>query len=105
MKRKYIPAFVMLLAGAVVSIAEIVMQMDVLKSLEILLVVLVVFYILGCIAKAIVVKVLDEGKDNEDGEMPEDEGMAGLEAPLEPGQEEMEEGAAGETVSAESEEG
>lgn len=81
MQRKYIPAFVMLLAGAVTSIVEIITKMDVLKSLKILLAVLIIFYIIGCIAKAIVIKVLDDGQGDEEGMDYEDEN--GMPVPLE----------------------
>lgn len=59
MQRKYIPAVVMLSAGAVTCIVSIVNKLDVLFSLEILLGVLIVFYVIGIIAKNIISKVLD----------------------------------------------
>lgn len=59
MQRKYIPAVVMLSAGAVTCIVSIVNKLDVLLSLEILLGVLIVFYVIGIIAKNIISKVLD----------------------------------------------
>ena len=51
MKLEFIPKFIMLLAGAVVSILTIVKEMDVTYSLELLLATLVIFYIIGLIAK------------------------------------------------------
>lgn len=59
MQRKYIPTVVMLSAGAVTCIVSIVNKLDVLFSLEILLGVLIVFYVIGIIAKNIISKVLD----------------------------------------------
>ena len=47
MKLEFIPKFIMLLAGAVVSILTIVKEMDVTYSLELLLATLVIFYIIG----------------------------------------------------------
>lgn len=67
MKTRYIPAVTMLSAGAVVSISSIVKQWDVLYSLKLLLGVLIVFYILGLIAKALVVRTLEK-----DGRPPEE---------------------------------
>ena len=49
----------MLLAGAVVCIITIVKDMDVTYSLALLLGVLVIFYIIGLIAKKIIQKVVD----------------------------------------------
>lgn len=59
MQRKYIPAIVMLSAGAVTCIVSIANHLDELLSLEILLGVLIVFYIIGIIAQKIISKVLD----------------------------------------------
>lgn len=49
----------MLLAGAVVCIITIVNGTDVTYSLELLLATLIVFYIIGLIAKKIIQKVLE----------------------------------------------
>lgn len=51
MKLEFIPKFIMLLAGAIVSIITIVKDMDVTYSLALLLATLVIFYIVGLIAK------------------------------------------------------
>lgn len=59
MKLEFIPKFVMLLAGAIVSVITIVKDMDVTYSLEILLATLIIFYIIGLIAKKIIQKVLE----------------------------------------------
>lgn len=58
MKTEYIPKVVTLLAGAIVCILSIVHKMDVTYSLKILLAVLVVFYIIGCIARIIIDKTI-----------------------------------------------
>lgn len=58
MKIDFIPKFVMLLAGAIVSIITIVNDMDTTYSLEILLGTLIVFYIIGIIAKKLIQKVI-----------------------------------------------
>lgn len=62
MQKRYIPAVIMLSAGAVTCIMSIVKNMDVYYSLKILLVVLVLFYILGLIAKAVIGKVMDDAE-------------------------------------------
>lgn len=56
MKQKYIPALIMLAAGAVTSILDIIHKTPKLDSLKRLLLVLIVFYIIGLITKAIIKK-------------------------------------------------
>ncbi len=51
MKRKLIPPFVMLLAGAAVSITLRIQHYDMKTMLIILLCVLLVFYVIGCLIK------------------------------------------------------
>ncbi len=51
MKRKLIPPFVMLLAGAVVSITLRIQHYDMKTMLIILLCVLLAFYVIGCLIK------------------------------------------------------
>jgi len=58
-KLAFIPKFIMLLAGAVVGIITIVNDMDTTYSLELLLATLVIFYIIGLIAKKIIQTVLE----------------------------------------------
>lgn len=58
MKTEFIPKVVMLLAGAIVCIICIVNHTDTTRSLEILLAVLIAFYLLGCIAKWIIERVI-----------------------------------------------
>lgn len=93
MQTRYIPAIVTLSAGAVVSITCIANKMDKLLSLEILLGVLIVFYILGIIAKAIISNVLNsvnaeeensEGENDENAEQSEDAEMSMAESEGEP---------------------
>ena len=57
-KTEYIPKFIMLLAGAIVCIVSIVKHMDTTYSLEILLAVLIVFYLIGVLARLIIEKVM-----------------------------------------------
>lgn len=62
MQNRYIPAFTMLSAGAVVSIFCIVKKVDVLYSLKLLLAMLILFYIVGLVAKKIIGKVQEEAQ-------------------------------------------
>ena len=59
MKIDFIPKFVMLLAGAIVCIITIVNDMDTTYSLELLLGTLIIFYIVGIIAKKLIQKVIE----------------------------------------------
>lgn len=59
MKLEFVPKFITLSAGAVVCIITIVKDMDVTYSLEVLLATLVIFYIIGLLAKKVIQKVMD----------------------------------------------
>lgn len=58
MRERYIPALVMLIAGGITSILNIINKNDMLTSLKRLLFSLVVFYIIGGIAKLIIVETI-----------------------------------------------
>lgn len=58
MKTEIIPKVITLLAGAVISIVCIVRDVDVTRSLEILLATLILFYIIGCIVRKLIERVL-----------------------------------------------
>ena len=60
MKEKFIPLVTMLSAGAVTCFICLIKPIDTLRSLIYLLVVLIVFYIIGCIAKKIIDKEVDK---------------------------------------------
>ena len=62
MKTEYIPKVITLLAGAVVCIVSIVRHMDTTYSLEVLLAALIIFYIIGCIARRIIEKVMTSNR-------------------------------------------
>ncbi|MFT4143804.1 MAG: hypothetical protein QM644_05055 [Mobilitalea sp.] len=53
MKERYIPAFIMLIAGAITSIINIVNQVELVTALKRLLLVIIIFYIIGLLIKAI----------------------------------------------------
>lgn len=89
MNTKSIPAIIMLIAGFVACLAGINAHMEVAEFLKMLLAVLLVFYILGCIAKAVIDKNFmkkaeadtTDGKEilNEDSELTADETAVNLE--------------------------
>lgn len=53
MKLRYIPAFITLLAGIITCMISIIRQDEILSSLKTLLLVLIIFYIIGLIARNI----------------------------------------------------
>jgi uncharacterized membrane protein YqjE len=57
-KTEFIPKFIMLFAGAIVCIISIVKHMDTTYSLEVLLAVLIIFYLIGCLARWIIERVM-----------------------------------------------
>lgn len=70
MKTKQVPAIIMLIAGLVVSIVAAATHMETMQFLKILVIVLVVFYIAGCVVKVILDKnfkeeVEDAGSETE----------------------------------------
>ncbi len=80
MKTEYIPKITTLLAGAIVCIISIVKQMDTTYSLAVLLAVLIIFYIIGCIARKIIENVMisnrfmkEEAEASEEEEESEEE--------------------------------
>lgn len=58
MKTEFIPKFITLLAGAVISIVCIVKDVEVTRALEILLSTLILFYIIGCLVRRLIERVL-----------------------------------------------
>lgn len=65
MRTRYIPAGIMLIAGAVTCIISIVQRQDIVKSLTTLLIVLILFYVIGLIAKFFVEKILKDFKEKD----------------------------------------
>lgn len=53
MKDRYIPPFIMLLAGAITSIINIINKVELVTGLKRLLLVIILFYFIGLIVKAI----------------------------------------------------
>lgn len=90
---KYIPSIVMLLAGFIACITTIVNKYDIIETLIIILVVLVSFYIVGLIIRAlfnkfIIVEVIEVIKESEEAvEGEEDETSEASETSLNPEEE------------------
>lgn len=63
MRTRYIPAGVMLLAGAVTCIVSIVQKQESVTALKTLLVVLILFYIIGLVTKFFIEKILRDFKE------------------------------------------
>lgn len=70
MKTKSIPALIMLSAGAIACIAGIAGHMEIVRFTKMLLIVLIIFYILGCFVKIILDRNFKEMQEEEttDGE-------------------------------------
>ena len=90
MKTDFIPKVVTLLAGAVVCIVCIVRDIETVYALKVLLATLIIFYIIGCIAKRIIGQVKDintvmkheeieTGQEQEDIAIGEDLSQDGME--------------------------
>ncbi len=78
MRERFIPALITLIAGAVTCIIDIYRKADLLSSLKRLLLVLVIFYMIGLAAKAIINRVTrvepqneSEAAENESGDSAE----------------------------------
>ena len=54
LKQRYIPPFIMLLAGAITSIINIVNKVELFYGLKRLLLVIIIFYFLGLVVKAVI---------------------------------------------------
>lgn len=79
MKTKSIPAIIMLSAGFVACIAGMAAHMEVSDFMKMLLVVLILFYVIGCVVKVIFDRNFAEMQDEEttDGEAQQDGEDAG----------------------------
>lgn len=75
MKTKSVPAIIMLIAGFIACVMGMITHMEVAGFMKMLLIVLIVFYILGCIVKLVLDKNFAEMQDEEttDGEETENE--------------------------------
>ena len=62
MQRRYIAPAIMLTAGAITIILNIIYKLELLASLKRLLLVLLIFYIIGKVAEKIIGKIADNQK-------------------------------------------
>lgn len=69
MKIRYIPAGITLVAGAITCLICLLRNLDVMYSLETLLIVLVVFLFIGIKAQKIIVNIMHEQKMQEEDEI------------------------------------
>lgn len=79
MKTKSVPAIIMLSAGFIACIAGMSAHMEVADFMKMLLIVLILFYVLGCVVKIIIEKNFNEMLDEETTEGEETEKEASLE--------------------------
>lgn len=80
MNTKTLPAIIMLLAGFIACLTGINAHMEVADFMKMLFVVLIIFYILGCIAKAIIDKnFVEMQEETTEGEVTEEDEMARFE--------------------------
>ncbi len=68
MQERFIPPFVMLIAAAITGIINIINNVDKLTALKRLLLVIIIFYIVGLIARTVVKKALSQKPDREETE-------------------------------------
>ena len=66
MKRNYIPAFIMLLAGFITCILGLYYQYGTVRLLVTLFIVLVCFFVLGCFVKSLVCHFIPEKTEEEE---------------------------------------
>lgn len=66
MQRRYIAPTIMLAAGAITIILNIINKLELLASLKRLLLVLIIFYIIGKIAEKIISKIADKQRKVEE---------------------------------------
>lgn len=71
MKTRFIPAIVALLAGAAVSIINIIQKTELIPGLRNLLIVILVFYFIGSIAKVIINRTIEKKEINDGNETDE----------------------------------
>lgn len=67
MRTRYIPSIVMLLAGTVTCIISLIKSFNTTYTLELLLGVLVVFYIIGLIARKLINNIITTDLEVNDG--------------------------------------
>lgn len=87
MGSQVIPAIIVLIAGVVTSIINIVNQVELVPALKRLLLVMVIFYFIGQIAKAIIQKAIrqkSKASDNQNEDKQEEDKQKEVEEEDEP---------------------
>jgi hypothetical protein len=72
MRNRYIASAIMLFAGAITIIFNIIKEIEFLSSMKRLLLVLIIFYIIGKIAAMIILKVTKTSSLDETNKQPEE---------------------------------
>jgi len=63
MKTRFIPALITLIAAACVSIRNVITKVEPKEGLKVLLITIIVFYIVGLIAKSVITRSLTDQVD------------------------------------------
>lgn len=64
MQVRYIPAFIVLMAAAITSVINIVINIDILTGLKRLLIVIIIFYIIGLITRTVITNIITPKQKN-----------------------------------------
>jgi fructose-specific phosphotransferase system IIC component len=68
LRERYIPAFIVLVAGAITSVINIVNKVELVTGLKRLLLVILIFYFVGLIVKAVIKAALTKFAKKEEPE-------------------------------------
>ena len=90
MRDRYIPAFIMLLAGAITIVFNIIKKVDINTSLKRLLLILILFYIIGLIARWLLLKITKPKNQEQKNEESPDEESTEVETAIEEDEDEDE---------------
>ncbi len=74
MRDRYMPALVTLIAGAITCIIDIYRKADLLPSLKRLLLVIIIFYIISIMSRAIIRRVIEYKPDTSDEDKEDEAG-------------------------------
>ena len=83
MRDRYLPAFTMLLAGAITIVFNIIKKVDINTSLKRLLLILILFYIIGLIARRLLLKITKPKNQEQKNEESPDEESTEVETAIE----------------------
>jgi len=83
MRERFIPAIIMLIAGTVTSIINMINKVEIVPGLKRLLLILVIFYLIGLIAKVFIHKAMNMRPKQEEENKEEEESKGEEEKPQE----------------------